>query len=93
MKHYATTLVLLAASCTYAPAFAEKTYKEVTCVTITQAQTLLNKFKAKHIFSFQSDNGYVLIVESGVDDVVVFEFLPSDNMACLILDGKKHKGA
>lgn len=93
MRHYITALATLAASCTYAPAFAEQAYKEVTCVATQQAQSLLKKFNARQVYSFKTELGFALVVETPADDVLVLEFIPKQNLACLILDGKKHKGA
>ena len=93
MKHYITALATLAASCTYAPAFAEQAYKEVTCVTIAQAAQILKQHQAERIISFETELGFALVAETPADDVLVLEFIPEQNLACLILDGKKHKGA
>lgn len=91
MKRTAALLATLAASCS-GPVYAETAYKEVTCVTIAQAHALLRKHNAKPVLTFTTESGHALIVEAN-EDIIVLEFLPVDNMACLILDGKKLKGA
>jgi hypothetical protein len=91
MKRITALLATLAASCS-GHVYAETAYKQVTCVTIAQAHALLRKHSAKPVLTFTTENGHALIVEAG-DDMIVLEFLPADNMACLILDGKKLKGA
>ena len=91
MKRIAALFATFAASCS-GPVYAETAYKQVTCVTIAQAQALLRKHNAKPVLTFTTENGHALIVEAN-EDIIVLEFLPADNIACLILDGKRLKGA
>jgi hypothetical protein len=91
MKRLAALLATLTASCG-GTVYAETAYKEVTCVSIAQAQSIVSSFNAKPVFTFATSGGFVLIAEAN-EDVIVLEFRPADNMACLVLDGKKFKGA
>jgi len=93
MKQYITAFSALVASCTYAPAWAEKVYKEVTCVTIAQAAQILKQQQAERIVSFETELGFALVAETPKGEVVIMEFMPKDDLACLIVDGKKLKGA
>ena len=92
MKQYIAALTTLAASCTYAPAFAEQAYKEVTCVTIAQAAQILKQHQAERIISFETELGFALVAETPKGGIVIMEFMPKEDVACLVLDGKKHKG-
>ncbi len=93
MKHYIAALTTLVASCTYAPAFAEQAYKEVACMTIAQAAQILKQHQAERIISFETALGFALVAETPKGEIVIMEFMPKDDLACLIVDGKKHKGA
>jgi hypothetical protein len=92
MKHYIAAFSALAASCTYAPAWAEKVYKEVTCGTIAQAAQILRQQQAERIISFETGLGFALVAETPKGEIVIMEFVPKDDLACLIIDGKKLKG-